>query len=38
VTSSVVDGHRSARVQDGEGRVTATATLEPDPAGEPAHE
>jgi 3-methylfumaryl-CoA hydratase len=27
VTSQVVDGERSARVQDGQGRTTATATL-----------
>jgi 3-methylfumaryl-CoA hydratase len=35
VTSYVVDGKRSARVQDGEGKTTATATLEPATA-EPA--
>jgi 3-methylfumaryl-CoA hydratase len=29
VTSRVVDGTRSARVQDGRGRTTATATLQP---------
>jgi 3-methylfumaryl-CoA hydratase len=29
VTSRVVDGQRSARVQDGQGRTTATATLRP---------
>jgi 3-methylfumaryl-CoA hydratase len=33
VTSHVVDGKRSARVADGEGRTTATATLQPDAAG-----
>jgi 3-methylfumaryl-CoA hydratase len=37
VTSYVVDGKRSARVQDGEGRVTATATTGADAAGAPAH-
>jgi 3-methylfumaryl-CoA hydratase len=36
VTSYVVDGMRSARVQDGDGRVTATATLTPVTAGQSA--